>query len=270
MLLKKLVLVITIIYSVSCYSQTIGELPAVSDSDIPGAMISPARSFTGASLFGYMNGGAELYREYGCESASITEIQYKGGNYKTEVFRMTDPEAAFGIFSVSKYRCMGYPDLHAFTCQTKYQLQISRGPYYISIINRNGTASDSAVMLQIGKILTDKIPEPEADLSVFLPGTDKNSIKDGCFLAKGRLGIVNGSPEMEDFFNSVSGFIAVILRQPGKTIVSVRFVDEDSFMKFTALHKWETQKLEGSGFQSTAGENVRIIGDKHLLVEIRN
>ncbi len=116
-----------------------GGFSTIGKKDLPEAKFSSSRVFTGSSLFGYINGGAELYLEYGFDVAAVTVIDYEDGEYKTEVFKMTGSEEAFGIFSVSKYRCLSIPALSEFTCQTKYQLQICKGPYYISIINKTGT-----------------------------------------------------------------------------------------------------------------------------------
>jgi len=210
-----------------------------------------------------MNGGAELYLEYGFSMLSVMEIDLSGGKYKTEIYKMNGQEEAFGIFSVSKYRCMDMPDLSKFTCRTRYQFQICKGPYYINIINGTGNSSDSIASITIGKIITDKIMDKEIEFSGFLPGVSAEKLQSGCFLAKGRLGIVNGSPDLEDFFQEISDYAALIVDQDGKTIISVRFENKESYSKFIKLHNWESNN------ESTDG-SVRKIADSHLLVEMTN
>ena len=83
--------------------------PSIDESDLPDAGFEIPKTYTGASLFGYMNGGAELYLEYGFSGAWINEIHLTGGQYITEIYRMNGPEEAFGIFSVSRYRCKSTP-----------------------------------------------------------------------------------------------------------------------------------------------------------------
>lgn len=244
-----------------CFSQIKDDFPAIDKGDLPGVNFLSSRVFTGSSLFGYINGGAELYLEYGFDVATVTVINYKGGEYKTEVFKMNGPEEAFGIFSVSKYRCTGMPDLSKFTCQTKYQLQISKGPYYISIINKTGTRSDSIVSLELGRILTSKITDKEVDLSSYLPEIDDETLQSKSFLARGRLGVVNGSPEMEDFFLGVTGYTAVIAKKDGKRLISVKFSSGESYQKFLDLHKWKDDMSGTSG-------TVKKIADRHLFIEL--
>ncbi|HUV00664.1 MAG TPA: DUF6599 family protein [Bacteroidales bacterium] len=252
------------------FSQVPVDFPAVTKKDLPDATFSTARTFAGSSLFGYINGGAELYLEYGFTSASVTEISFLGGKYKTEIFKMNNPEAAFGIFSVSRYRCLSMPPLSDFTCQTRYQLQICKGPYYISIINSAGNRSDSTASLRIGKIITDKIKETEIDLSSWLPGIPYETIQKNSLLARGRLGIVNGSPDLEDYFKGAAGYTAVILNNDDKTILSIRFINGESYQSFIGLHNWENEKFSSTEIKLPSGDTIKKLSENHLFIEKLN
>ncbi|MCK7530005.1 MAG: hypothetical protein MZV63_02570 [Marinilabiliales bacterium] len=48
----------------------------------------------------------------------VTEVVCGGRDIKIEVYRMKDAEAAFGIFSVSRFRCNGGPKL------TEHHMQV--------------------------------------------------------------------------------------------------------------------------------------------------
>jgi hypothetical protein len=256
--------------TVTCFPQILQVLPVIGKDDLPDAEFSTARSFNGASLFGYIDGGAELYLEYGFSDAVITEITYKGEKYKTEIFRMNRPEEAFGIFSVSKYKCAEMPDLSLFTCQTKFQLQFCKGPYYVSIINGRGSAADSIVMLEFGKLIAGRIVDPEPDLSEFLPFSSPEDLQKNCFLARGRLGIVNGSPDLEDYFQGITGYTAAVVKRSNETIISVRFDSEDSYKRFLDLHKWESVLFASDEKRLPGGEAARLLSRNHLYIKIEN
>lgn len=259
------VLCLMVFLPLASYSQLPEDFPAITAADLPGAVISSPRVFPGSSLFGYMNGGAELYLEYGFSVASITEITFMGGKYKTEIFKMKGPEEAFGIFSVSKFRCLDMPPHSTFTCRTRYQLQICKGPYYISIINSSGTAADSTASALIGGLLADRIADGELNLQEYLPGIPDDSIKTGCFLAKGRLGIVNGDPDLEESFKGIQNFTAVVLKGDEKHTISVKFSDPGSISQFLELNG-----ISASGNQAAGcGEDlpVRFLSDNHILIE---
>jgi hypothetical protein len=67
----------------------------------------PPEVYKKDGLYGYINGGAELFLQYGFEGLSV--IRYIGGNGFTaekeitlEVYRMASPADAFGIFSLKR------------------------------------------------------------------------------------------------------------------------------------------------------------------------
>ena len=244
--------------SIQGLSQDTNDPPLLKADDLPGAKFTSSRSFSGTSLFGYMNGGAELYLEYGLSDATINEIEYRGRKYKTEIYRMNGPEEAYGIFSDSKYRCLGMPQVGDYSCCTKYQLQFCKGDFYINIINTGGTRADSLASSEIGKIIAERIKGKEVELSGYLPDVERDKISSGAFLAKGRLGIVNGSPDLEDHFKGIRNFTAVVLKSE-KNLLSVKFNDQASFMSFLELNGINPDLSSDSAV-------VRKISDMHLLI----
>jgi len=59
-------------------------------------------TYGGDDLFYYINGGADLYLEYGFEEVSTAKyLNYTGNNIHIDVYQMTDDAAAYGIFSIN-------------------------------------------------------------------------------------------------------------------------------------------------------------------------
>jgi hypothetical protein len=268
--MNKFFTLIIFISSLAAQAQVPEGFPLIGKSDIPGAKFKPSRQFTGESLFGYMDGGAELYLEYGIKSAAITELDIKDGHYKCEVYKMNGPDEAFGIFSVSKYKCTAMPPVSAFTCQTRYQLQICKGNYYISIINKSGSREDSVNSLRIADILALQITEPSAGLSDYLPGTDLAEKKSHAVLVMGKLGLMNGAQDLEDYFTDITDYTAVILPQHNSNIISVRFKNTEALNKFTALHNWDPAKLSDIGTDTYGDASVKLLKDNHLYISTSN
>ena len=75
---KLLVLILLILWLPACLSQLPEDFPTIDKTDLPGAKISSSRTFNGTSLFGYIDGGAELYLEYGFSAVLVTEIELHG------------------------------------------------------------------------------------------------------------------------------------------------------------------------------------------------
>lgn len=258
-----------LILAALCTAQVPVDFPVIPDGEIEGAEIIRTRTFSGSALYGYMNGGAELYHEYGFNDAVITELNTGTGKYKVEVFRMNSPESAYGIFSVSRYKCIDAPSFWKYTCRARYQLQICKGRYYISIINSNGNRSDSIASVKIGKLIAEEIADSDFDLNVYLPETESNIPQlNNVFLAKGRLGIVNGTPDLEDYFRGVENYTLVVLNGTDKKILSVRFSDAESLKKFTGLHNWNGLTITPAGIKVPSGEIVRRLSENHLYIEV--
>jgi hypothetical protein len=265
-MLKYLLAILVLIIPFTCPAQIADMFPLIKKTDLPDALFSPPRVFNGTALFGYIDGGAELYLEYGFSEAVITDITYRGGKYKTEIFKMKGPAEAFGIYSVSKFNCRSMPDISDFTCQTKYQLQMCKGSFYVSIINSAGSDADQLNMVTLGSIISTKISESDIDLTGYLPGASKEDLKMNCFLARGRLGIVNGSPDLEDLFQGINGFTAVIIRHPDEKIISIKFDSESSLGNFLRLHKWDAGSLISEMTQMPDGMQVKKLGTNRIYI----
>jgi len=252
-----------------CIAQVSDSFPSIDESDLPDARFGIPKTYTGASLFGYMNGGAELYLEYGFFGAWINEIHLKEGKYKTEIYRMNGPDEAFGIFSASRYQCMSTPPLSPYACQTPYQLQLCSGSFYISISNSTGNGTDSVAALKIGEAIVKKIREKSADITSYLPGVTHETINRVAFMAKGKLGIMNGAPDLVDYFGEVTGYTAVIMQHEKETVLSVRFRTKEDMLTFASIHNWNPEMISAGSVVMSAGETITKISDNHLFITIR-
>jgi hypothetical protein len=181
---------------------------------------------------------------------------------------MYSPEEAFGIFSVEKETCEDTPALSDFNCQTKYHLQITRGRYYISIINETGNPTDSIASIRIAEAIISKIGEPSADLSSYLPGYTSETIRQNAILVKGKLGLMNGAPDSADYLKDAVYETAVLLNDDIKTVASIKFRTGEELMNFASQKTWKTESVSQSGNKMESGENVRILSETHILIEI--
>jgi hypothetical protein len=102
--------------------------------------------FKGEDLFLYINGGAEVYQEYGFRRVIAQE--YKGAGGKTislEIYEMADPAAAFGMFTF-KSSARGKPaELGQGGRIEDYYLNFWKGPCLVTI-----TAFDESAECRAG------------------------------------------------------------------------------------------------------------------------
>ncbi len=92
------------------------------------------RFFKGAALYGFMNGGSDLFLEYGFKELRALEVSYKSEDYSIEVYEMSSPEDAFGIYSLHTFRCLSADSLSQYDCMSRFQLQTVVANKYVSIV----------------------------------------------------------------------------------------------------------------------------------------
>ena len=107
----------------------------------PQIEVKNERVFTGTALYGFMNGGADLYYEYGFKELVTREIVYNGEEFTVDIYTMDSPLNAFGIYSIHAYKCIRTDSLGRFDCLSKYQLQAVDGNAYVSIVFPSGSSA---------------------------------------------------------------------------------------------------------------------------------
>lgn len=108
---------------------------------LPGANFLPgweasyeAMAYEGEDLFFLINGGADLYMEYGFADVAAVELKHpdKGSVY-VEMYRMDSDSAAFGIFSLRKGSITMEINPGPWLVYGEDFLHVWQGPFYMSV-----------------------------------------------------------------------------------------------------------------------------------------
>ena len=137
------------------------------------------REFTGSGLYGFMNGGAEQFLEYGVSKLVARDVVYEGQEYTVEIYDMPTPEDAFGIYSLHVFRCQRADTLGCIDCLSPYQLQAVAGNKYVSVVFPSGSAAAKS--------------KADAVIRYYLPiiRPSRNNWKD-CLLIRAKLNFSGG------------------------------------------------------------------------------
>lgn len=251
------------------FCQVSGPLPVLTAGDLPEADITGTREYSDESLYGYIDGGAELYIEYGFDTLFITDIVFNGAEIKAEVYRMKDTEAAFGIFSVSRFKCSGESDMTEHYCQTQYQLQFCKGCYYVSIVNNTATKAEQNLSVHIASILLDRIKDESFNASSFFTDEPTPELMKTAVLVRGRLGLFNGAYGLSENLEECNGYTALIIKPAGRNIVSIRFDSETSMRQFLDKEKADFEKLKtGNQISTDTGNTLRMTASHKIIMEL--
>lgn len=91
---NKLFITILILYLLVSTSpaQINNDFPKLVESDFPGSRITREQIFDGGGLWGYINGGADLFLEYGFDKLFLQEIEIDTYRFKIEFYKMNTIE----------------------------------------------------------------------------------------------------------------------------------------------------------------------------------
>jgi hypothetical protein len=149
---------------------------------------APARTFAQADLYGYIDGGAELFLEFGFEELVVQKYRNGAGEMAVEAYRMTDPVAAAGIYLMKAGRETPDPAFKERHTANKYQLMFERNRYYVVINNLAGKDSLRPAVLQFASAVAAALP-PAAPVPYLALLPRPGLVPDSARLVRGAYGL---------------------------------------------------------------------------------
>ncbi|MDH4157788.1 MAG: hypothetical protein OEW00_10990 [candidate division Zixibacteria bacterium] len=130
----------------------------------------PLLIFAGNDLYGHIDGGAELFHEFGFNELLVQRYTGDGHEIDLEVYRMTGPEAALGIYLMKCGRETPVEGIIARSSGDHYQYAIVKGNCFIQVNSFSGDEALRPVMTALARQVLKLIPdEKPADLFRHLP-----------------------------------------------------------------------------------------------------
>jgi hypothetical protein len=139
------------------YSQTLENVAP--DSAAGWKKSNPAKIYSGEELFSLIDGGADIFFEYGFKRV-MSQIYNKADNYvNVEIYEMNDSSSAFGIFSLQTLKT---GERIKFSCEASAGegfLLFWKGNYYVTLSSSSsGNAGDNmAGLLGVAEGIQAKI-----------------------------------------------------------------------------------------------------------------
>lgn len=110
-------------------------------------------------LYGYIDGGAELFLEFGFDSLLVQDYSNGKADLSLEVYCMENPEAALGIYLTKCGQETPNDVIQARNSTNKYQSLVVKNNFYIQLNNFKGNAiAERAIPEMLNKVLR-KIPD---------------------------------------------------------------------------------------------------------------
>ena len=152
----------------------------------------PPQEFKGDDLYLYIDGGAEIYREYGFEQVVVQDYKNLGGKgFSLEIFRMSNPEAAFGMYTFKRSPKGKVISIGAEGQMEDYYLNFWKGPYLVTLTAYDTDAKTMDGLTLAARIVDKKIHEEakRPSLIAVLPG--EGLVETSVRYFRGYLGFMN-------------------------------------------------------------------------------
>lgn len=213
--------------------------PLIESMDITSGRVIRTRTYEGKGLYGYIDGGAELYLEYGFRKLVVQEIVLTNHRMTVEIYQMESPLSAFGIFSISRYKCTSVDTLCEWSCSDRHQLQFAIGDFYFRVINGTSSEEGQSTSLKIAGVLKSKVAREKVGIPTLFAQSLLRPYRQGLKYMAGKLGLQNGLPDWSERFDGFEGFKLFVLPVATKdgemSFGVIRFPDSVEAERFRKL-----------------------------------
>jgi hypothetical protein len=143
-----------------------GALVLPGDGFFPGWQTSGKASvFLQTDLFNHIDGGADIFLEFGFERVTVQRYRNDKAEIALEVYEMQSPDAALGVYLMKCGQESPLPEIPARNSSETAQFTMLKGRYFILVNNLDGEPGSVPAMKVLVKGVLKTIPEEKAALA---------------------------------------------------------------------------------------------------------
>ena len=113
--------------------------------------------FEGQTLFRHINGGAELYHDYGFLALLVQDYKSGEKEIRLEIYDMGSADGATGVFGENTEGLTTTKDFGVASSVDDYQIIFHQGQYYVSITCFESSEEMKAAMAKLAEAFIAKI-----------------------------------------------------------------------------------------------------------------
>lgn len=209
--------------------------------------INRERDFKGEALYGFMNGGSELFLEYGFNVLKALEIDYKGEKFSVEIYQMDSPESAFGIYSQHTFKCSPADEFYAYDCCSPGQYQAASGNIYISIVSETRKPDYRQATKELAEFYISRFKSSEELIIpevVIQSIVNEERISNVVKFARGPIALSNSLSSHMSLFENITPYNIWIVSNGGDVAIAlVKFESAEEFDIFYSRCTEEAKEI---------------------------
>lgn len=245
--------------------------PLFPDKEVVGwTRVEDPQQYRGDELFMMIDGGADIYHEYGFSQVVAGEYENAEGKFiRLEIYEMTSPQAAYGIYSFKTSADGKTLDIGQAALLEEYYLNIWKGNLLVTIVGSDAETATTDAVIAFGRFIDRHYSEqgsvPElAQLLLSQPVAFSNPK-----YVLGSIGAMNSYVfDTEDIFTVREGMVGTV---KGNKAFVFRYTDSDESTQI--FHNVTTRFETGQRFHETAvHDNLcsMLSRDNHFIVVVRS
>ncbi len=197
---------LTILFLLFAFHTACANGPLLISKDLPDWNISKPDFYSAKQLYGYINGGAELYLEYGFRQVTAQSATKGSNELQVDVYEMVSAEAAFGMYSILRGRCSSTLKGAEWSCVTAEQILVARDKYLISVVPYDRSAATREAAKRAAAALVKRIGKKDFRIpELFRSGPFKPGRSELRFF-HGPLALQSALADWEDHLGGVKRF----------------------------------------------------------------
>lgn len=203
----------------------------LNDGDYEGLKVIKSEEFKAEQLYNYIDGGADLFFEYGFKSVTIQDLDINGNSFYVEYFSMGDAESAFGITALYRQSIFDFStENKVYFNQTVEQTQFFLKNYYVRVVNNTDFDGGKRVCGELMQVICNKNPAKKFELPLKIK-IDKDILSTwDVKMTHGALGLQNALPNEPNYYSYLQSmtFYFLALSDNDETEIRIFKLTEDS------------------------------------------
>ena len=125
------------------------------------ADVETPESYSGATLYTYMDGGADFYLKQGFSRLYVRRLSRGSESFVVELYEMNDPSGASRVYQSSRRPNQeGELSSGCTASITPAEILTARGRYYLVVRNDDPLASQGTSLMELARNVLNLLPGP--------------------------------------------------------------------------------------------------------------
>jgi len=225
--------------------------------------------FIGDDLFLFINGGADLYYEYGF--TQVMSLEYKNKNNKSinlEIYEMKDSKGAYGIFTFKTGKNGEKMAIGSDALLENYYLNFWKGNFLVTLTGFDSEKETINGLINIARAVEKKIKKTDPDYPSLTKLIWSDCINNGkTIYLKGNLALFNFYQfDGKNIFGLKEGIIA---DYQDVSVLIFKYIDAQESLKWFQHSKAELKSISKFSTIPSQGKEILIQDNKKKTILIK-